>query len=144
MNSSLHSPARRKRARQLVPGLPGLFAPGPLNAITDGAGVRVGRSPVIEGSSVRTGVAARLPHEDSLYLEPVPAGLSVANGFGKFIGSTQLSELGELETPILLTNTLSAPRAADALIRWVLEQTGHDGIKTVSPRSEERRVGKES
>jgi len=110
-----------------------MFEPGPLNAITDVAGVRVGHSTVIEGSSVRTGVTAILPHEDSLYLEPVPAGLSVANGFGKFIGSTQLSELGELETPILLTNTLSAPRAADALIRWVLEQTGHDGIKTVSP-----------
>src|ERR1044072_4109673 len=97
--------AQRARARDL--GVkPGVFPPGTLNAITDVKGVRVGHSTVIEGDSVRTGVTAILPHEGNLFQERVPAALFVGNGFGKILGVTQLRELGELETPILLTCTL--------------------------------------
>ncbi|HET9424628.1 MAG TPA: P1 family peptidase, partial [Gemmatimonadaceae bacterium] len=93
--------AQRVRARDL--GVkPGVFAPGPLNSITDVRGVRVGQSTIIEGDSVRTGITAILPHEGNLYQDRVPAALYVGNGFGKLLGVTQLRELGELETPILL------------------------------------------
>ena len=106
--------AQRARARDL--GVkPGVFPPGRLNAITDVAGVRVGHATVIEGDSVRTGVTAILPHAGNLFSDRVPAALHVGNGFGKITGVTQLQELGELETPILLTCTLCVWRAADAM-----------------------------
>src|SRR5215467_3143415 len=93
--------AQRTRARDL--GVkPGVFAPGKLNAITDVAGVRVGQTTVVEGDNVRTGVTAILPHGGNLFSDRVPAALHVGNGFGKITGVTQLRELGELETPILL------------------------------------------
>jgi D-aminopeptidase len=110
----------RPRARD-VGVAPGILPTGPHNAITDVAGVRVGHATVRAGSTVRTGVTAILPHSGNLFQEKVPAAIFVGNGFGKLMGSTQVDELGELETPILLTCTLCVPRAADALIGWVLE-----------------------
>src|SRR3954469_18448777 len=98
--------AQRARARDL--GVkPGVFAPGPLNAITDVAGVRVGQTTVVEGDGVRTGVTAILPHAGNLFQDKVPGAVFVGNAFGKLAGSTQVNELGTIETPIVLTNTLA-------------------------------------
>lgn len=109
----------RCRARDL--GLaPGIFRPGARNAITDVAGVRVGHVTLIEGDATRTGVTAILPHPGNPFADRVPAGLSVMNGFGKLAGATQVAELGELETPIVLTNTLAVGRAVEALVDWTL------------------------
>lgn len=126
------NPNRRPRAREL--GIaPGLFAPGGLNAITDVPGVLVGHITVIEGDAVRTGATAILPHGGNLYQDRVPAGLSVGNGFGKLMGATQIVELGEIETPIVLTNTLAVPRAADAILDWTLAQPGNETVQSVNP-----------
>jgi len=111
----------------------GIFPPGPLNAITDVDGVRVGHATVWEGESVRTGVTAILPHPGNLYRERVPAALYVGNGFGKLIGVTQVRELGELETPILLTCTLCVWKAGDALVEWMLEQDEMEGVRSINP-----------
>lgn len=89
----------------------GILPPGPLDAITDVPGVRVGQVTIERGQDIHTGVTAILPHGGNLFQEKVPAGLVVANGFGKFAGATQVEELGEIETPILLTNTLSVSEA---------------------------------
>jgi D-aminopeptidase len=122
----------QQRARSL--GIvPGALAPGPHNAITDVPGVRVGHATVREGDSVRTGVTAILPHGGNLFLERVPAAVHVGNGFGKLLGSTQVRELGELESPILLTCTLCVWRAADALVGWMLEQPGMAGVRSINP-----------
>jgi D-aminopeptidase len=122
----------RVRAREL--GLaPGVFQPGPLNAITDVAGVRVGQVTVIDGDSVRTGITAILPHPGNTYRERVPAALHVGNGFGKLLGATQLTELGELETPILLTCTLCVWKAADAMVEWMLGLPQMGGIRSINP-----------
>jgi D-aminopeptidase len=107
--------------------------PGPLNAITDVAGVRVGHATVIAGDSVRTGITAILPHGGNAYGSRVPAAVHVGNGFGKLLGSTQVNELGELETPILLTCTLCVWRAADALAEWMLEQPGMERVRSLNP-----------
>ena len=124
--------AQRARAREL--GVkPGVFAPGALNAITDVAGVRVGQTTVIEGDSVRTGVTAILPHGGNLFQDRVPAALHVGNGFGKITGVTQLRELGELETPILLTCTLCVWKAADAMVEWMLGQPGMQNVRSINP-----------
>ncbi len=112
---------------------PGIFKPDKQNAITDVPGVRVGQVTLIEGSDVRTGVTAILPHDGNIYKDRVPAALVVGNGFGKLSGSTQLQELGELETPIVLTNTLAVPRAAEAVISWTLKQAGNEAVRTVNP-----------
>ncbi|MDP8916153.1 MAG: P1 family peptidase [Pseudomonadota bacterium] len=121
----------RVRARAL--GLaPGPFQPGPLNAITDVAGVAVGQVTLVEGESIRTGVTAILPHGGSLFRDKVPAGLAVANGFGKLAGATQLVELGEIETPVVLTNTLAVPRAVEALIDWTLSRPGNEDVRSVN------------
>lgn len=121
----------RPRAREI--GIrPGVLAPGPHNAITDVAGVRVGHFTLIEGESIRTGATAILPHEGNLYQEKVPAGISVGNGFGKLMGITQVRELGEIETPIVLTNTLAVPRAADAVLDYTLAQPGNDEVRSVN------------
>jgi len=131
----------RRRARDL--GLaPGILPPGPLNVITDVTGVKVGHFTLIEGGDIRTGVTAILPHGGNHYQDKVPAGLAVGNGFGKLMGSTQLIELGELETPILLTNTLSVPRAAEALIDWTLSQPGNEDVISVNPIIGETNDGK--
>ncbi|HET7132428.1 MAG TPA: P1 family peptidase, partial [Gammaproteobacteria bacterium] len=100
--SAAHAQGARVRARELGVA-PGIFRPGPLNAITDVAGVLVGHATVVAGDSIHTGVTAILPHAGNLFFDRVPAALHVGNGFGKLLGVTQLAELGELETPILLT-----------------------------------------
>ncbi|HTJ24248.1 MAG TPA: P1 family peptidase [Gemmatimonadaceae bacterium] len=124
--------AQRVRARDL--GVkPGVFPTGALNAITDVVGVRVGQATVIEGDNVRTGVTAILPHGGNLFTDRVPAALHVGNGFGKITGVTQLRELGELETPILLTCTLCVWKAADAMVDWMLAQPGMDNVRSINP-----------
>ena len=126
------SAQERVRARAL--GIaPGIYQPGPRNAITDVAGVRVGQVSVNAGDSVHTGITAILPHGGNLFLERVPAAVHVGNGFGKLLGSTQVNELGELESPILLTCTLCVWRAADALVGWMLEQPGMEAIRSINP-----------
>lgn len=126
------APPARARARQL--GIvPGVLAPGPLNAITDVPGLLVGHFTLIEGDDVRTGATAIRPHPGNLFQEKVPAGVAVGNGFGKLAGSTQLRELGEIETPIVLTNTLCVPRALDAILDWTLAQPGNATVTSVNP-----------
>jgi D-aminopeptidase len=123
---------RRVRAREL--GVtPGIFRPGAANAITDVAGVRVGQATVIQGDSVHTGVTAILPHGGDLYRDRVPAAVHVGNAFGKLVGATQVEELGELETPILLTCTLCVWRAADALVTELLARPGMEGVRARNP-----------
>ena len=130
--SMFAQPTERPRARDL--GLVvGIVPPGPLNATTDVAGVKVGQVTVIEGDSVRTGVTAILPHGGNLFRERVPAALFVGNGFGKLLGVTQLRELGELETPILLTCTLCVWKAADALTEWMLARPGMADVRSINP-----------
>ncbi len=122
----------RPRAREF--GLiVGVLPPGPLNAITDVAGVRVGQVTLIEGQSVRTGVTAVLPHGGNLFQDKVPAGIAVANGYGKLMGFTQVEELGTLEAPIVLTNTLSVPTAAEAVIDYILGLPGNERVDSVNP-----------
>jgi D-aminopeptidase len=111
----------RPRARE-AGIIVGVFTPGPNNAITDVRGVRVGQSTVIEGDKIRTGVTAILPHDRNVFNERVPAAVYVANAYGKLTGALQVQELGELETPILLTCTLCTWKAADALVEWLLAQ----------------------
>lgn len=124
--------AQRARARDL--GVkPGVFAPGRLNAITDVAGVRVGQTTVVQGDNVRTGVTAIFPHGGNLFTDRVPAALHVGNGFGKITGATQLHELGELETPLLLTCTLCVWKAADAMVDWMLDQPGMANVRSINP-----------
>lgn len=130
--STLPLAAQRARARDLGVA-PGVFAPGANNAITDVAGVRVGQVTVTEGAGVRTGITAIIPHEGNAYAERVPAAIWVGNGFGKLIGSTQANELGELETPILLTCTLCVWKAADAMVEWLLEKPGMERVRSINP-----------
>lgn len=111
---------------------PGIFPTGPMNAITDVGEVSVGQVTRIEGADVRTGVTAILPHGGNLFQDKVPAGIVVANGFGKFAGSTQIAELGEIETPILLTNTLSVAAAIDGILDWTLRQPGNGAARSVN------------
>jgi D-aminopeptidase len=122
----------RARARDLGVA-PGIFAPGPLNAITDVAGVKVGQTTIISGDSIHTGVTAILPHGGNLFFDRVPAAVHVGNAFGKLIGTTQVQELGELETPILLTCTLCVWRAADALVAEMLELPGMERVGSINP-----------
>jgi D-aminopeptidase len=124
--------APRPRARDL--GItPGILSPGPLNAITDVEGVLVGHTTLIEGDDIRTGVTAILPHAGNLFEDKVPAAIFVGNGFGKLTGISQVQELGTLETPILLTGTLSVPRVADALITYMLELPGNEEVRSINP-----------
>jgi D-aminopeptidase len=120
----------------------GIYPTGPLNAITDVAGVRVGHFTLIKGTDVHTGATAILPHGGNIFQDKAPAGLAVGNGYGKLMGSTQLAELGEIETPILLTNTLAVPRAAEALIEWTLSQPGNENVRSVNPIVGETNDGK--
>jgi len=111
----------------------GVISPGPLNAITDVSGVKVGHVTLIKGKNIRTGVTAILPHEGNLFQEKVPAAIYIANGYGKLTGYTQVEELGNLETPIILTNTLSVSTAADALIDYILSLPGNENVESVNP-----------
>lgn len=126
--------AAQERARARSLGVvPGILQPGPRNSITDVAGVKVGQATLLLGDSVRTGVTAILPHGGNLFQDRVPAAVYVGNGFGKLLGSTQLAELGELETPILLTCTLCVWRAADAMVAYLLEQPGMADVRSINP-----------
>jgi D-aminopeptidase len=121
----------QKRAREL--GIvPGILQPGPLNAITDVAGVRVGHVTMNEGESVRTGVTAILPHGGNLFQQKVPAAVFVGNGFGKLAGSTQVDELGNLESPVILTNTLSVAEAIAGVLEYTLSQPGNEQARSVN------------
>jgi D-aminopeptidase len=131
MTGTAQAADHRPRAREA--GITfGILPTGPLNAITDVAGVKVGQVTLIEGANIRTGVTAILPHEGNLYQDKVPAGFSVGNAYGKFMGSTQIKELGEIETPILLTNTLNVPEAAAGIIEWTLRQPGNEQVRSVN------------
>lgn len=111
---------------------PGIYQPGLNNAITDVAGVLVGQVSLIEEPHIRTGVTAILPHGNNIFQNKVPAGFAQGNGFGKMMGTTQIIELGELETPIVLTNTLSVPEAAAGVIDWTLRQAGNEQVRSVN------------
>jgi len=121
----------KPRARDLVIA-PGVLSPGPLNAITDVAGIRVGHVTLKEGKAINTGVTVVIPHSGNLYQDKVPAGFSVANGYGKFAGSTQIEELGEIETPIVLTNTLSVAEGMKGVIEYTLAQPGNEDVRSVN------------
>jgi D-aminopeptidase len=125
-------PQERPRARQLGIRI-GYLQPGPLDAITDVPGVLVGQVTLVEGDSIRTGVTAIRPHPGDVFAEKVPAAIHVANGFGKLTGISQVEELGTIETPIVLTNTLAVGRAADGVVRWTLEHTASEGVRSVNP-----------
>jgi D-aminopeptidase len=130
MTVSLNSQSR-PRARDL--GItPGTMEPGAYNAITDVNGVLVGHTTVVSGDNVRTGVTAVLPHSGNLFREKVAGAVFVGNAFGKLAGSTQVEELGTIESPILLTNTLSVGTAIDAAVRWTLAQPGNDNVRSVN------------
>lgn len=111
---------------------PGIYKTGKLNAITDVAGVKVGHVTIIEGEDVRTGVTAIIPHEGNIFQKKCPAAVFVSNGFGKMAGSTQIQELGNIETPIILTNTLSVSAGVQGLITYTLNQKGNEKIKSVN------------
>lgn len=111
----------------------GTLKPGQLNAITDVPGIKVGHVTLIIGENIRTGVTAILPHEGNIFQEKVPAAVYVGNAYGKLMGSTQIEELGNMETPIILTNTLSVPTAADALIDYILSLPGNERVSSVNP-----------
>lgn len=123
--------AQMKRARDYGIEI-GILRPGNYNAITDVPGVKVGQVALREGDSVKTGVTAILPHDGNIFQQKVPAGIFVGNGFGKMTGYTQVDELGNLETPIVLTNTLSVPVAAAAVIEYTLGQPGNEGVMSVN------------
>jgi len=111
---------------------PGVLSPGKWNAITDVAGVRVGHKTLVEGDSIRTGVTAILPHGGNVFQKKVPAAVYVGNGFGKAAGFLQVRELGNLETPIVLTNTLAVGISVDAVVGWTLAQPGNEGVRSVN------------
>ncbi|GAB3687970.1 P1 family peptidase [Spirosoma flavus] len=111
----------------------GVMAPGQLNAITDVPGVRVGQVTLNQGENVRTGVTAILPHTGNQFQQKSPAAIYIGNGFGKLAGYSQVEELGTLETPIVLTNTLNVPTAADAIIDYTLSQSGNEQVRSVNP-----------
>ena len=111
----------------------GILPVGPNNAITDVAGVKVGQTTIVKDENVRTGVTAILPHGGNLFSEKVPGAVFVGNGFGKLAGSTQVNELGEIETPILLTSTLSVPKTADFLMDYMLALPGNEQVRSINP-----------
>jgi D-aminopeptidase len=131
MNAVTAVDDKRPRLRDLGVTI-GVFEPGQLNAITDVRGVRVGHRTVIEGDRIRTGVTAIVPHEGNVFQDKTPAAVVSGNGFGKLMGTTQIIELGEIETPILLTNTLAVAQAAEGAIRWTLAQPGNEAVRSLN------------
>ena len=130
-SSALVAQSARPRARDL--GLaPGVLAPGPLNAITDVSGVRVGHTTLNRGDDVRTGVTAIVPHGGNIFQDKVPGAVFVGNAFGKLAGSTQVDELGTIETPIILTNTLAVGAAIEGVVQWTLSQSGNAQVRSVN------------
>lgn len=132
MAFSSQSQNSRPRARE-AGVIVGVLPTGPLNGITDVDGVLVGHTTIIRGDNIRTGVTAILPHGGNLFREKVPGAVFVGNGFGKLAGSTQVNELGEIETPILLTSTLAVPRVADFLIDYMLALPGNEDVQSINP-----------
>jgi D-aminopeptidase len=131
VTAAAQAPDSRPRARDL--GLaPGVFTPGPLNAITDVDGVRVGQVTLVTGDTIRTGVTAVVPHGGNLFQDKVPGAVFVGNAFGKLAGSTQVDELGTIETPVVLTNTLGVGAAIEGVVRWTLAQDGNAGVRSVN------------
>ncbi len=124
--------AAQKRPRDLGIKI-GVLPTGALNTITDVAGVKVGQVTLTEGADVRTGVTAILPHDGNIFQQKVQAAMYIGNGFGKMTGYSQVEELGTIESPIVLTNTLSVPTAADAVIDWTLGQKGNENVRSVNP-----------
>jgi D-aminopeptidase len=122
----------RPRLRDLGIAI-GIFKPGPLNAITDVAGVRVGHRTLSVGDSIRTAVTAILPHNGNLFQNKVTAALYVGNGFGKLVGATQVQELGQIETPVVLTNTLSVWDAANGVVDYMLSLPGNENVRSINP-----------
>jgi D-aminopeptidase len=131
-NLSEGQEARRPRARE-AGVIVGILPTGPLNSITDVDGVTVGHNTVVRGANVRTGATAILPHSGNLFREKVPGAVFIGNAFGKLAGSTQVNELGEIETPIMLTSTLNVPRVADALIDYMLALPGNEDVQSINP-----------
>src|SRR3954447_25391406 len=126
------TPSARPRASDL--GLKvGILPVGPLNAITDVAGVEVGQTTILRGDNIRTGVTAIVPHPGNLYREKVPGAVFVGNGFGKLTGSTQVEEMGDIEAPLLLTSTTSVPQVADAVISYMLALPGNEDVLSINP-----------
>ncbi|MCB9041648.1 MAG: P1 family peptidase [Lewinellaceae bacterium] len=130
LTTTLMAQQQRVRACGIEPGI---LPPGPLNAITDVGGVKVGHHTLIAGDSIRTGVTAILPHGGNIFQQKIPAAIYIGNGFGKLMGYSQVEELGNIETPIILTNTLSVPTAADALIDYTLAQEENAEVRSVNP-----------
>lgn len=131
---SSYSMQRNERPRIREFGVTvGVLPTGASNSITDVAGVAVGHTTLIRGENIRTGVTAVLPHSGNLFREKVPGAVFIGNAFGKLAGSTQVEELGEIETPIILTNTLSVPRAADALLDYMLALPGNEDVRSINP-----------
>jgi D-aminopeptidase len=128
---ALSAQSQNKRLRELGVQI-GVLSTGKWNAITDVPGVKVGHTTLIRGDSIRTGVTAILPYEGNIFQQKVPAGIFVGNGFGKFAGSTQVMELGNLETPVILTNTLNVATAMDAVIEYTLHQRGNENVQSVN------------
>src|SRR5215510_93114 len=124
--------ANRPRARE-AGVVVGILPTGPVNAITDIPGVAVGQKTIMQGDNIRTGVTAILPHTGNLFREKVPGAVFVGNAFGKLAGSTQVEELGEIETPILLTGTLAVPRVADAVMDYMLALPGNENVQSINP-----------
>jgi len=132
LDAQSQASAPRPRARDL--GIaPGVFDPGPHNAITDVPGVRVGHSTLTQGDHIRTGVTAVLPHGGNLFQQKVAGAIHIFNAFGKLVGSTQVQELGQIETPILLTNTMSVWDAAAAMADWMLAKPGNENVRSINP-----------
>ena len=129
---SLAQTTDRPRLRELGVQV-GVFRAGTLNAITDVAGVRVGHVTINEGDIVHTGVTAILPHDGNIFREKVPASVYIGNGFGKLVGFTQVDELGQIETPILLTNTLSVWDVADGIVDYMLALPGNENVRSINP-----------
>jgi len=136
---SIYGPAQIKedtprRPRSGTLGIKvGVLRSGSLNAITDVAGVTVGQTTIVRGENVRTGVTAVVPHGGNLFQQKVPGAIFVGNGFGKLMGSTQVNELGEIETPILLTSTLAVPKTADFLLDYMLALAGNENVQSINP-----------
>jgi len=134
VTASAQSNRSDPRPRAIDLGLKvGVLPSGPLDAVTDVAGVAVGQTTIIRGDNIRTGVTAIVPHPGNLFREKVPGGIFVGNGFGKLAGSTQVEEMGDIETPILLTSTTSVPRVADALISYMLALAGNEDVLSINP-----------
>lgn len=126
-------PAQERRAARDLGVVVGILPPGPLNAITDVGGVLVGHRTVVSGDSINTGVTAILPHSGNVFQKKVPAAVVIGNAFGKLAGSTQVQELGELESPVVLTCTLCVPRAADAVLTYLLALPGNENVRSANP-----------